>query len=372
VEPVTTLVNAALGDDVGRLVEVAEHELHRPLGLVSRAGTPLGCAPADDDGRRALAVAEAAARSGLVAPPGWEIVRIQRNGALGFLAVGKGGNGRAVSESLRVLEGSEPVSIDLVARLLAEQIERRELARAHRADFVRRIVREPVASPAEVGRQAAGMGLALAGAYWPALLAWRHVPPRPEAVEAIARHANAVAGALAVGLGGWLVLLHPAGAPPTWFEAAVEHARDLSPAGGAQAVAAGRPVGLARLSEAVTELEALWRLGPRRDDAPVLQADQFALDRLLAQSVDRRAAGAFVDEHLGPLLAYDAEHGGDLANVLEAGLDFPRHDVAARRCFMHRNTFRHRMRTATSVLGRDLGDPDVRLAVHLALKLRRR
>jgi PucR family transcriptional regulator, purine catabolism regulatory protein len=116
----------------------------------------------------------------------------------------------------------------------------------------------------------------------------------------------------------------------------------------------------------------LWRLGPRRDDAPVLQAEQFALDRLLSQSVDRRAAGAFVDEQLGPLLAYDAEHGGDLAHVLEAGLDFPRHDVAARRCFMHRNTFRHRMRMATSVLGRDLDDPDVRLAVHLALKLRRR
>jgi sugar diacid utilization regulator len=360
VEPVTTLVNAALGDDVERLVEVAEHELHRPLGLVSRSGTPLGCAPPDGDGARALAVAEAAARSGLVAPPGWEIVRIERHGALGFLAVGQGGNGGV----------GGVVSVELVARLLAEQIERRELARAHRADFVRRIVREPVLSPAEARRQAADMGFALAAAYWPALLAWRHVPPKPAAVEAIARHA--APGALVVGLAGRLVLLHPAGEPPAWFETAVEHARSLSPAGGAQAVAAGRPVGLARLSEAVAELEALWRLGPRRDDAPVLQAEQFALDRLLCESIDRRAAGAFVDQQLGPLLAYDAEHGGDLAHVLEAGLDFPRHDVAARRCFMHRNTFRHRMRLATSVLGRDLDDPDVRLAVHLALKLRRR
>jgi DNA-binding PucR family transcriptional regulator len=359
VEPVTTLVNAALGDDIERLVEVAEHELDRPLGLVSRSGMPLGFSPADGDGRRALAVAEAAARSGLVAPPGWDIVRIERHGALGFLAVGQGGNGRRVS-------------VELVARLLAEQIERCELARAHRADFVRRIVREPVPSPADARRQAADMGLALAAAYWPALLAWRHVPPKPEAVEAIARHANAVPGALAVGLAGRLVLLHPAGAPPAWFETAVEHARSLSPAGGAQAVAAGRVVGLAQLSESVSELEALWRLGPRRDDAPVLQAEQFALDRLLAQAVDRRASSAFVDEQLGPLLAHDAEHGGDLAHVLEAGLDFPRHDVAAGRCFMHRNTFRHRMRMATSILDRDLDDPDVRLAVHLALKLRRR
>jgi hypothetical protein len=38
---------------------------------------------------------------------------------------------------------------------------------------------------------------------------------------------------------------------------------------------------------------------------------------------------------------------------------------------MHRNTFRHRLKQATDVLGDDLEDPDVRLAVHVALKLRR-
>ena len=53
-----------------------------------------------------------------------------------------------------------------------------------------------------------------------------------------------------------------------------------------------------------------------------------------------------------------------------AALDFPRHEKAASRCFMHRNTFRHHLRQATDVLGDDLSDPDVRLAVHVALKLR--
>jgi hypothetical protein len=56
--------------------------------------------------------------------------------------------------------------------------------------------------------------------------------------------------------------------------------------------------------------------------------------------------------------------------VLEAALDFPRHDLAASRCFMHRNTFRHRHQQATEKLGYSLEDPDVRLAVHVALKLR--
>jgi PucR-like helix-turn-helix protein len=358
--PVTALLDAALGDDTGRLVEAAEEELHRPLGLVSSSGATLGCAPPGRPGRQALAVAAAAARSGLVAPPGWDILKIERaTGELGFLAAGARNGSDAT------------VELDLVARLLAEHVERRELLRAHRTDFLRRLVREPIASPAEARRQAAEIGLCLAPAYWPAVLAWRHVPPRPEVVESVARHALAVPGALAVGFAGRLVLLHPPGGGPDWFEPAVIHARERSPAGGAQAVVAEAPAPLTALSDTVTALERLWRLGPRTDDAPLLDAGQFALDRLLADVVERRAGRAFVDELLAPLLAWDAGHGGNLAQVLEAGLDFPRHDHAARRCFMHRNTFRHRMRLATEVLGRDLDDPDVRLAVHVALKLRR-
>jgi DNA-binding PucR family transcriptional regulator len=359
--PVTSLVDAALGDDTGQLVEAAEAELHRPLALVSRSGVALGWAPDGHDGRQALAVAEAAARTGLVAPPGWEIRPIARAaGAFGYLAVGSSADGN----------GSR-LPLDLVTRLLAEHVERRELERAHRADFMRRLVREPVASAADARREAAAMGLALAAAYWPAVLAWRHIPPKPDVVESIASQALAVSGALAVGLGARLVLLHPAGETPEWFGYAVEHARRLSPGGGAQALVAEAPAPLTDLSEAVAALDALWRLGPRTEETPLLHADQFALDRLLAGVADRRAGRMLVDELLGPLLAWDADHGGDLARVLEAALDFPRHDHAASRCFMHRNTFRHRLRGATAILGRDLEDPDIRLAVHVALKLRR-
>jgi hypothetical protein len=38
---------------------------------------------------------------------------------------------------------------------------------------------------------------------------------------------------------------------------------------------------------------------------------------------------------------------------------------------MHRNTFRHRLRQALGVLGADLDDPAMRLALHVAIKLRR-
>ena len=76
-------------------------------------------------------------------------------------------------------------------------------------------------------------------------------------------------------------------------------------------------------------------------------------------------------DQIGALLAWDGERHGDLLTVLEAALDYPQHEQAANRCYMHRNTFRQRLQMATQVLGHDLEDPDVRLATHVALKLRR-
>jgi hypothetical protein len=362
-EPLTSLVNAALGDDTEHLVDVAEAQLHRPLGLVSRAGEPLGCAPVGEEGRRALAVAEAAARTGLVAPPSWQIVRVTRGrSTLGFLAIGSRSG---------VHDGHVP--LELVRGLLAEHVQRRELTLAQRGDFVRRLVRESAASAGQLRREARDVGLALADAYWPAVLAWRHIPAQRVVADGIAARAGAAPGALTVALGARLVLLHPDDGgpePPTWFEHAVRYARQLSPAGGAQAVVADSPAGVAELSTAVAELEALWRLGPRAESQPLLNAGRFALDCLLGGVADSDAGRAFVAGQLGPLLEWDRQHRGDLLYLLEAALDFPRHEQAAGRCFMHRNTFRHRLRLATDVLGRDLEEPDVRLAVHVALKLR--
>ncbi|HWT23131.1 MAG TPA: helix-turn-helix domain-containing protein, partial [Solirubrobacteraceae bacterium] len=116
----------------------------------------------------------------------------------------------------------------------------------------------------------------------------------------------------------------------------------------------------------------LCRLGARAGSAaPVMPAGRLALDRLLWDNLAPADARGFVEDRLGPLMAWDREHGSDLLRVLEAALDFPRHDRAASRCFMHRNTFRHRLKQATDVLEADLEDPDVRLALHVALKLRR-
>ena len=151
---VSSLVDAALGgDDPGRLMAAAGRELRTPIGLVSRSGYPLGWAPRDGDGQRALAVAEAAARSGLVAPPGWRIVPLSVGAsALGFLAV-----------------GGQPAWLDLVVALLAEQLYRAELVRARVAGRVRRLVGEPAAGRPAARRAAAGRGRDLADADWAAV-----------------------------------------------------------------------------------------------------------------------------------------------------------------------------------------------------------
>jgi DNA-binding PucR family transcriptional regulator len=130
-----------------------------------------------------------------------------------------------------------------------------------------------------------------------------------------------------------------------------------------------RDLALRDLREQVARLARLCdRAGPA---PPVTRARQHALEDLLSESVAAAEAQRFVDDLLGAVIAWDHEHHSDLIRVLEAALDHSRHDVAAQRCFMHRNTFRHRLGKVRDLLGDDLTDPDTRLAVHVALKLRR-
>jgi purine catabolism regulator len=360
---VTALVDAALSDDdPARFVEVASRELRAPLGLVEPSGRALGRAPEDAVGERALAVAAAAARSGLVAAPGWWILPVARGGSrLGFAAIGD-----AARHSL----------LDLVVSLLAEQLQRGKLLRANNAAFLRRLVGEPDLGAPRLRREAGELQLRLADTYLPALLVWRDAVPRPDVIAAVERAAaEGRPGVLAVGVSSGIVLLHPGERPgaPAWFEAVVAAARRLAPAACAQALAADAPVGLGALGRRMSELEQLARLGPRTDsDLPVVSTSRYGLDRLLSQVLAHGESRTFVSEQIGTLIAWDHEHHRDLLIVLEAALDYPTNDQAAHRCYMHRNTFRHRLRLATDVLGHDLDDPDVRLATHVALKLRRR
>jgi hypothetical protein len=146
-DPLIALVHVALAsDDPGRLVAAAEPELRRPLGLLDATGQVLGHAPDTDAGMQALAIARAAATSRLVAPPGWRIVPIAcASSALGFPAVGE----------CATPERAQERQLDLIAELLADQLQRRLLLQAHTTAFVQRLVSAPAIGAPHARRDAA-------------------------------------------------------------------------------------------------------------------------------------------------------------------------------------------------------------------------
>lgn len=370
-EPVTSLVRVAVESDAPQqLVAAAQHALGKPLGLVSPSGEALGRAPDTAVGERALAIARAAATSRLVAPPGWWIVDIARaSSSFGYLAIGER-HGQ---------EDPSPELVGLLCTLLADQLQRLALMRGRTSELLRRLVSDAEVTPARARLEAASSGLMLADAYWPAVLGWRGHPPRADVAEAIHHRPEAEAvGALSVTLAGRTVLLHPGdgadggNSAVSWFREVAARAACVAPSARAQVIVGERLLGLADLAAGVAELDALWRMGPRGDgDETVVSVRHYALDLFLCRTADTPEAAEFVRQQIGPVIAWDRKNHTDFLTVLEAGLDAPRHDVAAARCFMHRNTFRHRFRHATEILGDTLEDPEVRLAVHVALKLRR-
>lgn len=372
VSVLASLVRLAVdSDDCAPLLGAAQRLLGDAIALASERGDTLAHAPDDVPGRRAAEIARAAAVKGLRAPPGWIIVAVTRNSTppLGFLAMRVADAGDEAAHAL----------VELLPPLIAEQLQRREMLRLQRQALLRGVVSGPPRDAGEIVREADELGLVIADAYWPVLIVAR----QPRMSAAVVEHAQRVVGSLAPSghvatVDGGLVLLHPAGngaedASTDWARRAVERVRALAPATRVQAIVADASVELSRLAAAVAELTTLGTLGPRADpDQPVVHRRQYALERLLLGSVDARSARRFVQEQIGPLLSWDREHHTDLVGVVEASLDHPRHDEAARRCFMHRNTFRHRYRQAEEVLGEGrLDDPDVRLAVRVALKLHR-
>jgi sugar diacid utilization regulator len=270
-----------------------------------------------------------------------------------------------------------------VVALLGEQLFRAALRRSQSAGFLRRLVSDSSIVPERAREEAAAVGITLAEAYWPVVVAPESGALRPADVEAIDREARRLApGSLTVAVRGSAVLLMPAsGSAPAseadvdamaWLELVVARIRDLVPALNVRAIAADDTVELDNLSALVARLVRLCAYSRQAQPAcSVARARKYALAGFLRDSVAPAQARTFVDDLLGDLIAWDAEHGSDLLRVLEAALDSPRQDVAARRCFMHRNTFRHRYHKALEVLGDDLEDPEMRLAVHVGLKLRR-
>src|SRR5690348_4818161 len=108
-------------------------------------------------------------------------------------------------------------------------------------------------------------------------------------------------------------------------------------------------------------------LGPRR----VVRPAELGIYRLLLALRDAGELAPFVQRTLEPLLA-DTRNGDALIDTLDAFFACNGNlSEAARRLHLHRNSLIYRLNRARELLGRDLDDADLRLALQLAIKGRR-
>jgi purine catabolism regulator len=126
-----------------------------------------------------------------------------------------------------------------------------------------------------------------------------------------------------------------------------------------------------RLDESFREARgAIAVAGWSRGHGAVALFEELDLERLLFNTpeAERRT---FVETAIGPLVAYDAQHGTNLVETLEVYLATRKVAVAARRLFVHTNTMTNRLERIAEILGPFADDADRCLTLGLALHLRR-
>lgn len=120
--------------------------------------------------------------------------------------------------------------------------------------------------------------------------------------------------------------------------------------------------------DAVQALELAIRL---QTDTPLYIGD-LGVYQLILSLNDRDKLIQFYEQTLGPLLEYDMRQHADLIKTLEAF--FACHgnlSQTAETLIVHRNTLLYRMNRINEIAQVDLERPEIRLALHLALTIRR-
>jgi hypothetical protein len=366
---------ASASDSPEGLVVAASHALARPLVLLDTRGALLVAAPPSTRLDTSVGALTAAAAGSDLAPTGWHVLPIKHDGErLAVLAVSQGDMREAAPRSM----------LDLILSLLGEQFVRAALTRAMRGErrtaLFRRLVTDESIMAADIRAEARAADLQLADLYWPALLVWTVGHPGPRTLAELHGKAQRLPGTIVVTLSNTIITLLIAMRCPgdpsretvhSELGLLVRHARDLGHRD-VHAIADERGVSVLHIPSRVSRLRRLQRYLPYKSGRTLVRSAQsFALDCLLSDGLDRRRAEDFLHWRLCRLLRYDLDHGTDLAHVLELALDFPRRDDAAHAGYMHRNTFRRHLTQALELVDTDLTDPDDRLALHVALKLRK-
>jgi PucR family transcriptional regulator, purine catabolism regulatory protein len=120
--------------------------------------------------------------------------------------------------------------------------------------------------------------------------------------------------------------------------------------------------------DAVQAMELAVRL---QTDTPLFIGDLGVYQLILSLS-DREKLTEFCNTTLGKLIEYDMRQNADLIKTLEAFFNCHGNlSLTAETLIVHRNTLLYRMNRINEIAEIDLGRPETRLALHLALTIRR-
>jgi DNA-binding PucR family transcriptional regulator len=99
--------------------------------------------------------------------------------------------------------------------------------------------------------------------------------------------------------------------------------------------------------------------------------DDLGLLRILDTTDDGVELDRFVNEWLGALVEHDRDHRSELVRTLGMYLDAGgNYDRTADALIIHRSTLRYRLGRIRELSGRDIADPDSRLNLHIAIRIR--
>ncbi|MFF4617571.1 PucR family transcriptional regulator [Nonomuraea jabiensis] len=360
---------------------------NRPVLLENLAHQVLACESAGRDAGALLAGWETRSRG--VAPA----ERTAYDPASGWVITTVGARGQDWGRLILICD-SAPTPRDMVLAeraattlALGRLLERHQesLERQAHGTIITGILTHAYADPDEAAARARAVGVPLTGRK---LISVVIRPTEPadqaldgqaqlgelaEATAAACRDARlpALVGALDQERVGVLLPLPPRTQAEPALTALAERLRVLwRPGGLAFVLAAGSVVESIRdVRRSFLEAEQVADVAVRQPDGRAFyRLPDLRLRGLLHLLRDDARLQTFAERELGPLLAHDAQRGGDLTRILRIYLDAGRNKaVAAQKAHLSRPAFYDRLRRLERVLDTDLDDVESCMSLHVAL-----
>ena len=132
----------------------------------------------------------------------------------------------------------------------------------------------------------------------------------------------------------------------------------------------GPALKLAEWPAVYAEALQAMQLGERLQLNHTVEFHSLGVYRLLGQLEDIPIVQTFTDQVIGPLAQYDQQRNSNLVKTIAAYFNHHGNiSQTAESLFIHRNTLLYRLERIQELTGQDLDQSNMRLALHLALKL---